>query len=86
MRIAASIGIAMHPDHGSEMTSLLRHADIAMYEAKRRRSGAERYASVYDRHSRARPCRPARTSIAPSTTASWSCTISPSATPGQGRR
>ena len=50
LRISASIGIAV----GSELPALLRHADIAMYEAKRRRSGAERFAAEYDRDSRER--------------------------------
>ncbi|MEM7096004.1 MAG: EAL domain-containing protein [Actinomycetota bacterium] len=31
-----SCGIAMAPDHGSDSQALMRHADIAMYEAKRR--------------------------------------------------
>ncbi len=31
----ASIGVAVFPDHGSDPESLLRFADIAMYEAKR---------------------------------------------------
>jgi diguanylate cyclase (GGDEF)-like protein len=31
-----SIGIAMFPDHGHEGEELLRHADIAMYQAKER--------------------------------------------------
>ncbi len=34
--IAASIGIALTPDHGTDSTTLLRRADIAMYDAKRR--------------------------------------------------
>jgi diguanylate cyclase (GGDEF)-like protein/PAS domain S-box-containing protein len=34
-----SIGIAMYPDHGEDSASLLRHADVAMYTAKRGRSG-----------------------------------------------
>ncbi len=54
LRIGASIGIASHPEHGTDLAALLRHADIAMYEAKRRHSGAERYASEYDRHTRDR--------------------------------
>ncbi|TVX88281.1 putative bifunctional diguanylate cyclase/phosphodiesterase [Paenibacillus agilis] len=34
--ISASIGIAMYPDDGTEFTSLLKHADTAMYAAKDR--------------------------------------------------
>jgi len=36
---AASVGIAMFPEHGEDAETLLRHADAAMYVAKRRRSG-----------------------------------------------
>jgi len=32
--ISASIGIALYPDHGHDPTTLLRHADQAMYAAK----------------------------------------------------
>ena len=32
--ISASIGIAMFPDHGTDLESLLHHADCAMYESK----------------------------------------------------
>jgi len=33
--VGASIGIALFPDHGEDDASLIRHADVAMYEAKR---------------------------------------------------
>jgi diguanylate cyclase (GGDEF)-like protein len=38
--INASIGIASHPDQGSDPTELLRHADMAMYRAKAKGQGS----------------------------------------------
>lgn len=43
MRLGASIGIAMYPDHGNCCDELLSHADAAMYEAKSRRLGVQVY-------------------------------------------
>lgn len=43
LRITASIGIALHPEHGVDKQPLLRHADSAMYAAKRK--GGNRLAS-----------------------------------------
>lgn len=37
--IDASIGIAVFPEHGQDDVSLMRHADLAMYQAKRTHSG-----------------------------------------------
>jgi diguanylate cyclase (GGDEF)-like protein len=34
--ISASVGIALRPVHGNDFVTLMRHADVAMYEAKRR--------------------------------------------------
>ncbi len=37
--VSASIGIALSPHHGTDPDTLLKHADVAMYEAKRKRLG-----------------------------------------------
>jgi diguanylate cyclase (GGDEF)-like protein len=50
--IAASIGIALYPTHSSDARQLLRHADVAMYQAKAARSGRELYARDRDTNSR----------------------------------
>jgi diguanylate cyclase (GGDEF)-like protein len=35
--VAGSIGIALFPEHGDDFATLMRHADVAMYDAKHRR-------------------------------------------------
>lgn len=35
----ASIGISLYPDHGGDLESLMRHADLAMYKAKSQGEG-----------------------------------------------
>src|SRR5207248_2335735 len=52
--IEASVGIALYPDDASGFEVLLQHADVAMYLAKERRSGVERYVADSDRNSPAR--------------------------------
>jgi EAL domain-containing protein (putative c-di-GMP-specific phosphodiesterase class I) len=52
--VRASVGIAMFPDHGRDVESLMQRADIAMYSAKARGVGAEVYRASRDGHSRAR--------------------------------
>ena len=47
--IEASIGVATSPQHGTEMESLLQHADIGMYVAKASRSGVAVYSPETDR-------------------------------------
>jgi diguanylate cyclase (GGDEF)-like protein/PAS domain S-box-containing protein len=37
--VGASVGVALFPDHGRDVATLLRVADIAMYAAKRARAG-----------------------------------------------
>jgi len=49
--IEASIGIALHPDHGHDFETLLQRADVAMYVAKERSTGIETYSTEIDRHS-----------------------------------
>jgi diguanylate cyclase (GGDEF)-like protein/PAS domain S-box-containing protein len=39
LSLEASIGIALFPDHGTDVESLLRCADAAMYQAKEEKSG-----------------------------------------------
>jgi diguanylate cyclase (GGDEF)-like protein len=48
MDIAASIGIARFPDHGEDAASLLRAADVAMYAAKRGKTGWSTYDPSHD--------------------------------------
>ncbi len=45
---AASIGIALAPEHGTDLSLLLRRADIAMYKAKRTRNGHLVYTDADD--------------------------------------
>jgi diguanylate cyclase (GGDEF)-like protein len=49
--IEASIGVALHPEHGADFESLLQRADVAMYVAKDRNTGIETYDPDADRHS-----------------------------------
>jgi diguanylate cyclase (GGDEF)-like protein len=47
LQMAASIGIALYPDDGDDVTSLIRHADAAMYRIKHRGGdGFERHLVV----------------------------------------
>ena len=43
VELGASIGVALQPDHGEDVSTLLRRADVAMYEAKRIGTGIETY-------------------------------------------
>jgi diguanylate cyclase (GGDEF)-like protein len=52
--IEVSIGIAMYPDDATGGELLMQRADVAMYLAKQRRSGVERYVAELDRNSPSR--------------------------------
>ena len=52
--IEASVGLALYPDDAAGFELLMQHADVAMYLAKERRSGVERYVADCDRNSPAR--------------------------------
>jgi diguanylate cyclase (GGDEF)-like protein len=54
VHIDASVGIALFPDHAADSIGLLQRADVAMYQAKRLRTGHEVYLPSRDRHSRRR--------------------------------
>lgn len=43
INLDCSIGLALHPDHGTDAQTLLRRADIALYDAKHLRSGVAVY-------------------------------------------
>ncbi|HVF73580.1 MAG TPA: EAL domain-containing protein [Acidimicrobiales bacterium] len=49
--IEASIGIALFPEHGHTVDTLMQRADVAMYVAKESRGGYEVYHADRDRHS-----------------------------------
>ncbi|MER7487451.1 bifunctional diguanylate cyclase/phosphodiesterase [Streptomyces sp. NPDC126497] len=46
--LEASAGVAVFPDHAEDAEGLLRRADVAMYQAKRDRTGVEAYESKRD--------------------------------------
>lgn len=49
--ISASIGVAIHPEHGTDAKNLLQHADVAMYVAKQDKSGFAIYDKEQDQYS-----------------------------------
>jgi diguanylate cyclase (GGDEF)-like protein len=51
LALGASVGVAQYPQHGETVESLLRSADVAMYTAKRARTGVAVYAPDQDQHS-----------------------------------
>ena len=47
IQITTSIGIAIYPDDGEDADTLLKHSDIAMYQAKQKgRNNYQRYTPI----------------------------------------
>jgi diguanylate cyclase (GGDEF)-like protein/PAS domain S-box-containing protein len=51
IEVGVNAGIAFHPLDAGDGPTLLRHADVAMYLAKRRGAAYERYDAAHDGHS-----------------------------------
>ncbi len=51
LQMEASVGIALYPEHGDDVHSLLQRADVAMYVAKEHPAGCEVYARERDEYS-----------------------------------
>jgi diguanylate cyclase len=49
--VGGSIGVAIYPGHGEDFETLMRHADVAMYEAKARGDAVAVYAPESDHNS-----------------------------------
>ncbi|HYC60885.1 MAG TPA: EAL domain-containing protein [Thermoanaerobaculia bacterium] len=49
--VNASLGIAVYPDHADDAETLIKRADIAMYDAKKDQSGMAVYEAGRDQHS-----------------------------------
>jgi diguanylate cyclase (GGDEF)-like protein len=49
--VNAAIGVALHPDHGSDTATLLRRAEVAMYDAKDRNAPFALYTPESDQNS-----------------------------------
>jgi diguanylate cyclase (GGDEF)-like protein/PAS domain S-box-containing protein len=54
LRVGASVGIAVYPEHANDAETLLKRADVAMYSAKKHGVGHELYDAAHDGHSRQR--------------------------------
>lgn len=52
LRVTASVGISLYPEDGSDEPTLMKHADIALYQAKEDgRNGFAFYSPALNRHS-----------------------------------
>ena len=51
IHLAASVGIALYPEHGGDQATLLRRAEVAMYAAKEKHLGSAFYDPAQDPNS-----------------------------------
>jgi len=51
LHIGASVGVAVYPENGARAETLIQRADVAMYVAKRNKSGQALYNPKEDQHS-----------------------------------
>ncbi|RJX34277.1 MAG: EAL domain-containing protein [Desulfurivibrio sp.] len=51
IEVQASIGIAVFPEHGRDVDTIMQRADVAMYAAKQNHQGYTVYATGLDKHS-----------------------------------
>lgn len=49
--VSGAIGVAVYPDHGADTATLMRCADVAMYDAKQRAAPVAVYSPESDHHS-----------------------------------
>ena len=54
IQLEASVGVVLCPDHGTDVTTLMQRADVAMYEAKREQDRIRLYDPRRDPYSPAR--------------------------------
>jgi diguanylate cyclase (GGDEF)-like protein len=54
IELGGSVGVAVHPEDGADVETLMQRADVAMYQAKEGATGVERYSVAQDDSSLAR--------------------------------
>jgi diguanylate cyclase (GGDEF)-like protein len=54
VELDASVGVALSPEHGADVTTLIQRADVAMYDAKRTQGRVQTYSTERDPYSLAR--------------------------------
>jgi diguanylate cyclase (GGDEF)-like protein len=54
LELDASVGVALYPEHGTDVETLLQRADVALYLAKEERGGSALYSAARDHYSPSR--------------------------------